>query len=226
MKRIRRCRYVFLILLVYVCMSFTGCGEEETENVTVLRIANWEEYLDEGGWDEDERIDLEDGTEIFGEKNMVEEFETWYEKTYGEKVRVEYSTFGTNEDLYNQMTLGDTFDLVCPSEYMIMKLMTEKKLEPFSQDFLDRTRPENYYVRGLSPYIQNVFKELKIGGETLSRYGAGYMWGVMGIVYNPEFVSQEDTKHWSMLLDEKYDKQIIMKDSIRYSYIVALGILQ
>lgn len=226
MKRIRRCRYVFLILLVYVCMSFTGCGEEETENVTVLRIANWEEYLDEGGWDEDERIDLEDGTEIFGEKNMVEEFETWYEKTYGEKVRVEYSTFGTNEDLYNQMTLGDTFDLVCPSEYMIMKLMTEKKLEPFSQDFLDRTRPENYYVRGLSPYIQNVFKELKIGGETLSRYGAGYMWGVMGIVYNPEFVSQEDTKHWSMLLDEKYEKQITMKDSIRDSYIVALGILQ
>ena len=30
--------------------------------------------------------------------------------------------FGTNEDLYNQLTLGDTYDLVCPSEYMIMKL--------------------------------------------------------------------------------------------------------
>ena len=56
---------------------------------------------------------------------MITLFEQWYEQTYGEKVQVEYSTFGTNEDLYNQMTLGDTFDLVCPSEYMIMKLMSE-----------------------------------------------------------------------------------------------------
>lgn len=226
MKEIRKCRQFFLVLLVLVCMSLNGCGEEQAEEVTVLRIANWEEYLDEGGWDEDELIELEDGTEILGENNMAEEFETWYEETYGEKVRVEYSTFGTNEDLYNQMTLGDTFDLVCPSEYMIMKLMKEKKLEPFSEEFFDHENPENYYVRGLSPYIQNVFDGLKIQGETLSRYGAGYMWGVMGIVYNPEVVSEEDVKHWSMLLDSKYEKQITMKDSIRDSYIVALGILQ
>lgn len=226
MKDIRKCRQFFLVLLVLVCVSLNGCGEEQAEEVTVLRIANWEEYLDEGGWDEDELIELEDGTEILGENNMAEEFETWYEETYGEKVRVEYSTFGTNEDLYNQMTLGDTFDLVCPSEYMIMKLMKEKKLEPFSEEFFDHENPENYYVRGLSPYIQNVFDGLKIQGETLSRYGAGYMWGVMGIVYNPEVVSEEDVKHWSMLLDSKYEKQITMKDSIRDSYIVALGILQ
>lgn len=70
---------------------------------------------------------------------MVDEFEAWYEETYGEKVRVEYSTFGTNEDLYNQMTLGDTFDLVCPSEYMIMKMMEEGSLEPYSDEFSDRT---------------------------------------------------------------------------------------
>ena len=226
MKEIRKSRQFFLVLLVLVCMSLNGCGEEQTEEVTVLRIANWEEYLDEGGWDEDELIELEDGTEILGENNMAEEFETWYEETYGEKVRVEYSTFGTNEDLYNQMTLGDTFDLVCPSEYMIMKLMKEKKLEPFSEEFFDHENPENYYVRGLSPYIQNVFDGLKIQGEALSRYGAGYMWGVMGIVYNPEVVSEENVKHWSMLLDSKYEKQITMKDSIRDSYIVALGILQ
>ncbi|MFR5087836.1 MAG: hypothetical protein ACLTDT_09880 [Clostridium sp.] len=79
-------------------------------------------------------------TKILGRENMVDDFESWYEKTYGEKVRVEYSTFGTNEDLYNQMTLGDTFDLVCPSEYMIMKLMKEKKLEPFSEDFFDTSK--------------------------------------------------------------------------------------
>lgn len=103
-------------------------------------LPNWEEYLDEGGWDEDETIDLDEKTKILGRENMVDDFESWYEKTYGEKVRVEYSTFGTNEDLYNQVTLGDTFDLVCPSEYMIMKLMKEKKLEPFTEDFFDASK--------------------------------------------------------------------------------------
>ena len=127
---------IFCFSLLFCSIVLFGCENKENQNEEiVLRIANWEEYLDEGGWDEDETIDLDEKTKILGRENMVDDFESWYEKTYGEKVRVEYSTFGTNEDLYNQMTLGDTFDLVCPSEYMIMKLMKEKKLEPFSEDF-------------------------------------------------------------------------------------------
>lgn len=227
-KRNKEFRYRILLItgLLLFCAGFTGCMEGEEEGVTVLRIANWEEYIDEGGWDDEELIDLEDGTQILGERNMVDEFEEWYEQKYGEKVKVEYSTFGTNEDLYNQMTLGDTFDLVCPSEYMIMKMMKEGSLEPFSREFLDQENPENFYIRGVSPYIQSVFDDLKMDGKSLSQYGAGYMWGVMGIVYNPAVVSEADVKHWSMLLDSKYYKQITMKDSIRDSYIVALGILQ
>ena len=75
---------------------------ESSQKVT-LRIANWEEYIDEGGWDEEEAIDLDDreGTTILGENSMVEDFEEWYRETYGVDVEVEYSTFGTNEDLYN-----------------------------------------------------------------------------------------------------------------------------
>ena len=66
---------------------------------------------------------------------------------------------------------------------------------------------------------------LKQGDQELSRYGAGYMWGVMGIVYNPQKVSREAVKHWDMLLDPAYHKQITMKDSVRDSYFVGLGIL-
>lgn len=224
MKKNRNVRF----LLLFSCLlsiAFVGCSKEKESDVTVLRVANWEEYIDEGGWDEEELIDLEDGTEIFGEKNLVEDFEEWYKQTYGEEVKVEYSTFGTNEDLYNQMTLGDTFDLICPSEYMMMKMMKEKSLEPFSDEFWNKDNPHNYYAKGVSPYIRKVFDDLKINNEKLSRYGAGYMWGVMGLVYNPAVVSEEDVKHWSMLLDKKYNRQITMKDSIRDSYIVALGIL-
>ena len=98
--------------------------------------------------------------------------------------------------------------------------------QPFSEDFFDTSKKENYYSRGVSPYIKNVFDDLKISGESLSRYGAGYMWGVMGLVYNPSAVSKEDVRHWSVLLDEKYRKQVTMKDSVRDSYLVALTILK
>ena len=70
---------------------------------------------------------------------MVEDFENWYYENYGVKVNVQYSCFGTNEDLYNMLTLGDVYDLVCPSEYMIMKLMSENKLEPCPMTFSMRT---------------------------------------------------------------------------------------
>ena len=106
--------------LVLGTAAFTCCSKSDDTGVTVLRIANWEEYIDLGGWDEEEVIDLDEDTEIFGENSMVEDFENWYYETYGKRVKVEYSTFGTNEELYNQMTIGDVFDLACPSEYMIM----------------------------------------------------------------------------------------------------------
>ena len=133
-------------------MLLTGCGASVSHDEVILRVTNWEEYIDEGDWDEDEIIDLEDGIEIIGENKMIEDFEEWYKDEYGLNVKVEYSTFGTNEELYNQLTLGDTFDLVCPSEYMIMKLLSEGKLEQFSDDFYDSDNENNYYINGVSVY--------------------------------------------------------------------------
>ncbi len=199
---------------------------EHTEKVT-LRIANWEEYIDEGDWDEEEAIDLDDreGTVILGENSMVEDFEQWYLDTYGTEVEVEYSTFGTNEDLYNQLTLGNDFDLVCPSEYMFMKLIAEGRLQPLSESFFDTGREDNYYIRGVSDYIRNIFDTNTIDGEPWSRYAAGYMWGTTGIVYNPEVISKEEASHWAILADPKYKGQVTIKDNVRDSYFAALGIL-
>ena len=82
---------------------------------------------------------------------MVEDFEKWYYENYGVKVQVEYSCAGTNEELYNQLTIGDTFDLICPSEYIIMKLSSEDMLLPVSGDFYDATKDKDYYAKGVSP---------------------------------------------------------------------------
>ncbi|HIZ82285.1 MAG TPA: extracellular solute-binding protein [Candidatus Mediterraneibacter pullistercoris] len=206
--------------------SGTSVSAAGGEKVT-LRIANWEEYIDEGGWSEEEVIELEDrnGTVIFGENSMIDDFEAWYRDTYGVEVEVEYSTFGSNEDLYNQLTLGNEFDLVCPSEYMFMKLIAEDSLQPLSDAFFDEETEENYYIRGVSDYIRNIFDTNTINNEPWSRYAAGYMWGTTGIVYNPEEISREEASHWALLADPKYKGQVTIKDNVRDSYFAALGIL-
>ena len=148
-------------------VCFTGNSRTafaKSDDTIVLRVCNWEEYIDMGDWDEEERIMLDNGVTIFGENPLYKEFEDWYLETYGRRVRVEYSCFGTNEDLYNQLNLGDTYDLVCPSEYMIMKLMAEGRLEPYSEAFYDKSNECNFYINNVSPYIYKVMNENEIHG--------------------------------------------------------------
>ena len=212
-----------IMVITGACLlNCTGCGSSKDKPL-VLRIANCEEYIDEGDWGE--TVELDNGTVLTGEASIIEDFEKWYEKTCGEKVKVEYSTYGTNEELYNQLTLGNEFDLVCPSEYMIMKFMEEKRLLPYSDEFFDTETENNYYAKGVSPYIQSVLDELNMEGEPVSKYGAGYMWGNMGIVYNPELTDSADFDHWDGLLNPKYEKRITMKDGVRDSYFIALSIM-
>lgn len=197
-----------------VCMALSliagtvaGTGRvmkaDAADNSTVtLRVCNWEEYIDE---------------------SMVDEFEEWYEQAYGSKVKVLYSTIGTNEELYNMLTLGDEYDLVCPSEYMIMKLMAEGWLEPFSDEFHNASGRYNYYAKGVSPFISEVFDNNKINGESWSKYAAGYMWGITGIVYNPEYVSEEEASTWTIINNPKFKRQITIKDNVRDSMFAAVG---
>jgi len=217
--------FIWEALLLCVCtFLLCGCSSKKEEQI-VLRINNWEEYIDEGDWEEEDAVELSDGTVIFAQNSMIEEFEEWFEQTYGKKVKIEYSTFGTNEELYNQITLGDTYDLVCPSEYMIMKLLSEQLLLPFSEDFYKKEET-HYYAKGVSPYIKGVYDELSINGEALSKYAAGYMWGTLGIVYNPEEVTKEEASHWNMLLSDKFYKRVTIKDSVRDAYFAGSSIYQ
>ena len=214
-----------LALLAPALVSFGGCAPKR--DIT-LRVYNWEEYIDdggEGGYDYD----------FFGKDSdtrpIIDKFEEWYEKTYRKSVHVEYSTFGTNEDLYNQLKLGDQYDLVCPSEYMIMKLAAEGMLTPLPESFFDKEDEHNYYINNVSPFIQDTFDDgkmiVKDSDEPVpwSEYAAGYMWGVTGLVYNPDLVAEEDLEQgWSILLDETYYNKATTKDNVSDSYFVGLAI--
>ncbi|MDE7168279.1 MAG: ABC transporter substrate-binding protein [Clostridia bacterium] len=197
-------------------LTFAGCSEQD--EVITLRVCSWEEYIDLGSWKDDERITLDNGEEIFGENAIYDEFAEWFngESDFGFKVKVEYSTFGTNEDLYNRLSLGDVYDLVCPSDYMIMKLLAEDKIQEYSDDFKN-----GEYATNVSPYIKGIFTEY--GWE---KYAACYMWGTTGIVYNPDKIKDDaDVSTWNILLNEDYKRQVTIKDNVRDAYFAALGII-
>lgn len=179
--------------------------EAADSSTITLRVCNWEEYIDD---------------------TMIDDFEDWYYEKYGEKIKVEYSCLGTNEELYNMLTLGDEYDLICPSEYMIMKLMAEDWLEPYSDEFFDSSKEDNYYAKGVSPFIRKIFDENKINGESWGKYAAGYMWGITGIVYNPEEVTQEEASTWTIINNPKFKRQITIKDNVRDSMFAAVGAIK
>lgn len=205
-------------------LAVAGCAPDDT---IVLRVYNWEEYMDEGG------EDSYDGTEAA--PSMTERFEAWYEETYDTPIRVEYTTYGTNEDMYNQLMLtneGD-YDLLCPSEYMIMKLAAEDRLVPYDDSFFDPTIEENYYIRNVSPFIQNIFEGNEIvrqnndAGSTWADYAAGYMWGVTGFIYNAEAIDETQLAElgWNAMTADIYKNKVTTKDNVRDTYFVALAIL-
>lgn len=209
--------------VVLGCLSLPACAKKNDE--VVLRVSNWEEYIDLGDWDEEELIDIDNPFEpekggVIGKNSMVDDFTDWFNsQNYGFDVRVEYSTFGTNEDMYNRLNLGDNYDLVCPSDYMIMKLINEDKVEKFSSSFMDESIETNYYARNVSPYIDGIFSEYD-----WREYAACYMWGTTGIIYNTS-VNVDDVTTWSILQNSDYKRQVTIKDNVRDSYFAALAIL-
>ncbi|WP_010247618.1 extracellular solute-binding protein [Acetivibrio cellulolyticus] len=224
----RRCSLLLLGLILFIVLLSGVPKVSEvnaaTDDTIVLKIGNWEEYIDQGDWGDDGKIELDSET-ITSENGLISDFQDWYYDTYGKHVEVEYSTFGTNEDLYSKIILGDTYDLVCPSDYMFSKLLKENRLEPLSESFFDTSNEYNYYINGVSPYIKGIFSSNKIDGKPWRAYAAGYMWGTIGIVYNPDVVSEEDASSWSLLASPKYNKRVTIKDSVRESYFPALAIL-
>lgn len=211
-------------LLSVAVLPLTACSK--TSDEVVLRVSNWAEYIDEGRWDSEELIDIdnpydENAGGVIGVNPMVDDFTDWFNsQNYGFNVRVEYSTFGTNEDLYNRLNLGDTYDLVCPSDYMLMQLIREDKVEKFSDKFFDKSIETNYYVNNVSPYISGIFSDY--GWD---KYAACYMFGTTGMVYNPERVATEDVSSWDILTNTAYNRKETVKDNVRDAYFAALGIL-
>ena len=203
-----------LLIACLVSAPLSACSQESDEYV--LRIASWDEYIDEGG----------DESYVEGSRPIYEEFEDWYFEQTGKKVTVEYVSLQDNETMYNKIKMGDSYDLLCPSEYMIMKLAEEGRIQKFPQSFFNTSIPTNYYAQNVSPFIKERFSSENLqlsNGDKLSEYTAGYMWGTTGFVFNPQNVSKQDVKSWNVFQNKTYNRKLTAKDNVRDSYFAGLG---
>ncbi len=206
------------LLLLLGSIGLTSCKQNTSSGFRegVLRVASWDEYIDMGG---------EDSYYSSDSRPLYEEFETWYKQTYGKNIKVEYVALQDNETMYSKIKMGDRYDLLCPSEYMIMKLAAENLLQSYPEDFFKTNVEQNYYARNLSPYIKEIFGNGKLqNGESWSKYAAGYMWGTTGIVYNPDkFDNPHIMESWNDLKSKECKRKVTAKDNVRDSYFIGLG---
>lgn len=200
-------KIISLSAISLICFSVSGCGNTiESEEVITLNVYNCADYIAET---EEDAL------------GVCDQFEIYCKEVLGKTVEVAYSTYETNEDMFNQLKAGGVqYDLVCPSEYMIDKLIQNDMLEKMTSNI------ENYEQFG-SSYIKSVFDGLstknKVTNEmvTFDEYAIPYMWGTMGFMYDPANVSFEDVSTWDIIWNEKFKNQTSLKDSLRDTYITA-----
>ena len=164
-------------------------------NTLTLNVYNWGEYIS-------------DGSE--GSMDTVKEFEKWYREEYGERIRVNYSTFASNEDMYAKLSSGAvSYDVIIPSDYMIARLADEGMLLE-----LDFDNIPNYQ------YIGEDFRGLYYDPDNL--YSVPYTYGIVGIIYDANKVDEADTGSWDLMWNEKYAGQILQFNNSRDAFGTAM----
>lgn len=166
-----------------------GCGLGEGDMAArypngEVKVYNWGEYIDE---------------------ELIDQFQ----EEYG--IRVIYDTFTTNEEMFPKLQAEPgMYDVVCPSDYMIEKMIQYDMVQPLDKDKLP------HYDNIGTAYLEKM-EEFDPGNQ----YALPYTWGTVGILYNTSMV-QEPVDSWDILWDETYENEIIMQDSVRDAFMVAL----
>ena len=153
----------------------------------VLNVYNWGEYID---------------------KQVITNFQKEY------KVKVNYSLFSSNEEMYTKLLSNASYDVLIPSDYMIERLIREKKLQP-----LDKT-----IVTSLDSLVDGV-KNLDYDPD--NTYSVPYLWQTVGILYDQTKIDPEKVEElgFSIFLDPEYSGHTYMYDSERDAFMIAFKAL-
>lgn len=156
------------------------------DNIT-LNVYNWGLYISDGS---DDSVDVVSA----------------FEELTG--IKVNYTTFDSNESLYAKMKSGGaSYDVIFPSDYMVGKLIAEGMLAPLDYDNI--------------PNIAAIGEEyLGWDFDPDNAYSVPYMWGTTGLIYNTTMVDEAPTS-WSALWDVQYAGNVLMFNNSRDAYAIA-----
>ena len=172
---------VLALLIGGICLISGARSEQIT-----LNVYNWGQYISEG---DDDTLDV------------IAAFEEAYPN-----IKVNYSTYDSNETLYSKLTNGGiTVDVIIPSDYMIARLASEGMLEELNFDNIP-----NYSC------VDEAFKNTSYDPE--NKYSVPYTWGTVGILYNTKYVDEADVTGWELLWNEKYAGKILMFGNSRDAF--------
>lgn len=155
-----------------------------------INVYNWGEYISTGA---------DEGT-----LNVNAEF------TRLTGIKVNYTNYATNEELYAKLKGGGAnYDVIIPSDYMISKMIKEDMLQPLDMDNIPNFR-----------YIMPTFVDPAYDPE--NAYSVPYTWGTVGIIYNTSMIDipREDID-WDILWNPDYADQILMFDNPRDAFAIA-----
>lgn len=168
------------------------------------------------------------------EVSVLEDFAAYYEEVTGKSIKVVYTNFDTNETMLTEIIKGDSkIDLICPSEYAIEKLIKNNSVKQLDWSVLDEYEVERWYETAINPEIIEKIDEVFVdidtpkGKSNMNDYFLPYMWGTLGILYNKNYVSEEEVMEagWGIFWNETgnpdIDGKILIKDSIRDTYCAA-----
>ena len=114
--------------------------------------------------------------------------------------------------MYPKIASGASeYDVICPSDYMCAKMVENDLLQPLDFSLLPTAMActgEEYWEQARAFDPENA-------------YLVPYCWGTVGIMYNTTMVD-EPVESWDILWDPKYKDEILMQDSVRDAFAVAL----
>lgn len=189
-KKTVTCFLLFLIAVTAIAPLFSSCAKDQS----VLNVYNWGEYIS-------------DGTEDSYDTNAA--FEEWYLAEYGKEVKVNYTTYASNEDMYAKLKSGAVqYDVVIPSDYMIELMIEEGMLEE-----LDFSNIPNYQ------YVEENYRGLFYDPD--NKYSVPYTYGMVGIIYNTKMV-EGTPDSWELMWDERYSGKILNFNNPRDAFGTAM----
>ena len=189
------------LLCALLCALLAGCGGKtesaasSSSGTLTLNVYNWGEYISDGSEDS---------------YDTIAEFEKWYQETYGQKVKVNYDTFSSNEDMYAKLSAGAvSYDVVVPSDYMIARMADEGLL--LELDYAN------------IPNISNIDENFRgLFYDPDNKYAVPYVFGAIGILYDANQVDPADVTGWDLLWNEKYAGSILQFNNPRDAFGTAM----